>query len=103
MDADDVDGKIDITLSNGIYVDCLNLKPRIQNRIRRMAAFSNPVFYKNQKIGTSNFDTPGGSILEGPSRRIYSDSKRPAGGTYQQAADAGIKYEIKDERQDGGR
>ena len=102
MDAGDVDGKLDITLSNGIYVDCLNLKPRIQNRIRRMAAFSNPVFYKNQKIGTSNFDT---------SRWIYL-GKDYLGGyiqiprglqeeLIQQAAEAGIKYEIKDERQDG--
>jgi superfamily II DNA or RNA helicase len=67
-----------------------------------MAAFSNPVFYKNQKIGTSNFDT---------SRWIYL-GKDHLGGyiqiprglqeeLIQQAADAGIKYEIKDERQDG--
>lgn len=48
----DVDGKMDITLSNGIYVDSTNLKPAMQNKIRRMAAFSNPVFYKNRAIGT---------------------------------------------------
>lgn len=53
----DVDGKMDITLSNGIYVDSTNLKPAMQNKIRRMAAFSNPVFYKNRAIGTSNYDT----------------------------------------------
>ena len=102
LDADDVDGKLDITLSNGLYVDCLNLKPRIQNRIRRMAAFSNPIFYKNQKIGTSNFDT---------SRWIYL-GKDHLGGyiqiprglqeeLLQQASDAGITYEITDERQEG--
>lgn len=54
----DVDGKIHITLSNGIYVDSTNLKASMQNRIRRMAAISNPIFYKNQAIGTSNYDTP---------------------------------------------
>ena len=54
----DVDGKIYITLSNGIYVDNTNLKASIQNKIRRMAAISNPVFYKNRAIGTSNYDTP---------------------------------------------
>lgn len=54
----DVDGKIHITLSNGIYVDNTNLKASMQNRIRRMAAISNPIFYKNQAIGTSNYDTP---------------------------------------------
>lgn len=53
--AEDVDGKLMLTLSNLIYVDVSNLKPRIQNRIRRMAAFANPVFYKNQSMGLSNF------------------------------------------------
>ena len=53
--AEDVDGKLMLTLSNLIYVDASNLKPRIQNRIRRMAAFANPVFYKNQAMGLSNF------------------------------------------------
>ena len=50
----DVDGKIHLTLSNGIYVDSTNLRPALQNRIRRLAAISNPVYYKNQAIGTSN-------------------------------------------------
>ena len=53
----DVDGKLSITLSNGIYIDNTNLKVSIQNKIRRMAAISNPVYYKNQAIGTSNYDT----------------------------------------------
>lgn len=53
----DVDGKLNITLSNGIYIDNTNLKVSIQNKIRRMAAISNPVYYKNQAIGTSNYDT----------------------------------------------
>ena len=50
----DVDGKIHLTLSNGIYVDSTNLRPALQNRIRRLAAISTPVYYKNQAIGTSN-------------------------------------------------
>lgn len=54
----DVEGNVSLTLSNGIYVDSLNLKPRIQNKIRRLAAFGNPVYYRNNAIGTSNFDTP---------------------------------------------
>ncbi len=52
----DVDGSLHITLSNGIYVDTGNIQPRIQNQIRRMAAFRNPVFYKNQAMGLSNFE-----------------------------------------------
>ena len=98
----DVDGKMDITLSNGIYVDSTNLKPAMQNKIRRMAAFSNPVFYKNSAIGTSNYDT---------SRWIYL-GKDYLGGYIQiprglqdeliaNIDKAGIEYTIDDERQQG--
>lgn len=53
---EDVKGQIHLTLSNLIYVDTINMEPRIQNQIRRMAAFSNPVFYKNQAMNLSNFN-----------------------------------------------
>lgn len=33
-------------LADGVYIDALNLKPRLQNQIRCMAAFDNPIFYK---------------------------------------------------------
>lgn len=93
---------MDITLSNGIYVDSTNLKPAMQNKIRRMAAFSNPVFYKNRAIGTSNYDT---------SRWIYL-GKDHLGGYIQiprglqdeliaNIDKAGIEYTIDDERQQG--
>ena len=53
----DVNGKLKMTLSNGIYVDSLNLKAAIQNQIRRLAVIRNPLFYKNQAIGMSNYAT----------------------------------------------
>lgn len=52
---EDVHGTLKITLSNMIYVESGNLQPRIQNQIRRMAAFLNPVFFRNNAIGLSNF------------------------------------------------
>ncbi len=51
----DVDGELQITLADGIYVFAENLAPRIQNRIRELAAFQNPTFFKNQAMGLSNF------------------------------------------------
>lgn len=51
----DVVGKLHIVLGDGIYVDTLNLMPRLQNQIRSMAAFDNPVFYKNKRLGYSNY------------------------------------------------
>ena len=54
---EDVNGKLSLVLSNGIYIDSLNLKAVIQNQIRRLAAIRNPIFYKNIAIGMSNFAT----------------------------------------------
>jgi superfamily II DNA or RNA helicase len=54
----DVNGVLQIVLSDGIYIDKGNLKARIQNTIRRIAAFSNSQFFINLKMGFSNQDTP---------------------------------------------
>lgn len=51
----DVNGVLQITLADGIYISAENLAPRIQNRIRELAAFRNPAFYKNLAMGLSNF------------------------------------------------
>ena len=98
----DVDGKLHITLSNGIYVDNTNLKASIQNRIRRMAAISNPIFYKNQAIGTSNYDTSRWIYLGKDHLRGYIQIPR---GLYDELLErvnqTDINYEIEDERQQG--
>ena len=51
----DVVGKLHMVLSDGVYIDTLNLMPRIQNQIRSLAAFDNPEFYKNKRMGYSNY------------------------------------------------
>jgi len=51
---EDVDGELHLTLANRLYIETANLKPRIQNQLRRMAAIQNPVFYRNQAMGLSN-------------------------------------------------
>ena len=98
----DVDGMLHITLSDGIYIDNTNLRAYMQNKIRRMAAISNPIFYKHQAIGTSNFNT---------SRWIYLGKDYLSGyiqiprGLLDELLDgvkqADIDYEIEDERQGG--
>ena len=47
-----------IVLTDGIYIDTLNLSPRIQNQIRSLVAFDNPIFYKNNRLGYSNWNQP---------------------------------------------
>ena len=98
----DVDGKLHITLSNGIYVDNTNLKASMQNKIRRMAAFSNPVFYKHQIIGTSNYDTPRWIYLGKDHLSGYIQIPRGLqDNLLERARQADVDYEIKDERQRG--
>ena len=55
---EDVNGEMQVILANMTFINSSNLKPRIQNQIRRLAAFSNPAFFRNSAIGFSNFSTP---------------------------------------------
>lgn len=98
---EDADGIMMITLSDGVYVNTVNLQPRIQNQIRRMAAFSNPAFYKNQIMGLSNFDnykyiylgSDEGGFIKVP-RGILENIR-------EECQKAGIAYEIDDKRSEG--
>ena len=53
--SDVVGGTLHIVLDNGVYVDTLNLLPRLQNRIKGMATIDNPEFYANKAMGRSNY------------------------------------------------
>lgn len=53
--SEDVDGAIKLVQSNRLYIASSNLKPRIQNQIRRLAVFANPKFFKNKAMGLSNY------------------------------------------------
>lgn len=98
----DIDGRLSITLSNGIYVDSTNLKPGMQNKIRRMAAISNPVFYKNQAIGTSNYDTSRWIYLGKDHLSGYIQIPRGLQDEFiENIEQADIEYCIDDERQQG--
>ena len=58
LSQEDAVGEMKILLANGIYIFKQNLKPRLQNRLRRMAAYNNPAFFKNLALGYSTFSTP---------------------------------------------
>ncbi len=97
----DVVGKMHIILGDGIYVDTLNLMPRLQNQVRSMAAFDNPVFYKNKRLGYSNYynfsavymgkDTEGYICIP---RSLYDN-------LIASCKEAGIEYEVTDHREKG--
>ena len=99
--ADDIEGKLHIVLADGAYIDALNLKPRLQNQIRCLAAFDNPVFYKNKRMGYSNYynfstvymgvDEDGYiKVPRGLLENIIDECKR-----------AQIQYDIEDHREKG--
>jgi len=97
----DVDGKMSIILSDRIYVDTINLKPLIQNQIRRLAAFRNPKFYKNIAIGLSNFDNSSW-IYMGKDENGYIEIPRGLlEELIQKCEEAGISYSIIDDRNAG--
>ena len=52
---DVIGDELHIVLDDGVYVDALNLLPRIQNQIKSMATIDNPEFYKNLRTGRSNY------------------------------------------------
>lgn len=99
--SEDAKGAIKIILADGIYIDKRNLKPRLQNAIRRLAAYSNPQFYQNLALGFSTRETPRivydgydeGDYIVLP-RGCFEELKR-------HLSDAEIPYDIVDKRQEG--
>ena len=97
----DVVGELHMVLSNGVYVDALNLMPRIQNQIRSLAAFDNPEYYKNKRLGYSNYYNFSAVYL---GKDIDGYIRVPRGlreRITEECAKAGIQVEISDQRETG--
>ena len=55
---EDVNSAIEIVIADKVYINTKNMKPRMQNALRRLAAFSNPDFYKKAAMGLSTKGIP---------------------------------------------
>lgn len=98
---EDVEGLLKMTLANVIYIETANLKPRLQNQIRELAACSNPVFYRNQAIGLSNF-AHSRYIYLGKDENGYIEIPRGLQEELSKKCDeASIEYCIEDKRSAG--
>lgn len=98
---EDAAHNISITYANGIYIDTNGLKPRLQNQLRRLAAFSNPAFYRNRALGFSTHNIPRIVFCGGD---IGHYIHLPRGCTEKLLTgldNAGISYTVTDERQTG--
>ena len=60
LSASDIGESVQIVLSDGVYVRKENMKPRMQNRIRRLALYKNPEYFKAKKRNAeiSNLKNP---------------------------------------------
>lgn len=101
INSTDAECGVEVVLKDGIYVSKDGLSPRLQNAIRRMAAYKNPEFYKKLGLGFSTLNIP---------RIVYCgyDTDRhialPRGcdiGLKELLFNAGIDCRVKDERQSG--
>ena len=98
---DDVSGELLITISDKVYIDIENIKPRMQNMLRRMAAFSNPEFYEKMKMGFSTQGIPR-IVYCGYDEQEYICLPRAIREPLlQQLNETGIPYQIKDIRNAG--
>ena len=97
----DVNGTLSIVLADGVYIDTLNINPRLQNQIRCMATIDNPIFFKNKKLGYSNYYNFS-SIYLGVDENGYIKIPRGLLEKLIQACDeARINYNIDDQRERG--
>ena len=97
----DVVGKLHMVLGNGVYIDTLNLMPRIQNQVRSLAAFDNPEFYKNKRLGYSNYYNFSAVYL---GKDIDGYIQIPRGlreNIIQECEKAGISVDVSDQRETG--
>ena len=97
----DVVGKMHIVLGDGVYVDTLNLMPRLQNQIRSMAAFDNPVFYKNKSLGYSNYYNFSAVYMGKDTEGYICVPRGLRDSLIILCKEAGIEYEIIDHREKG--
>lgn len=97
----DVTGIMHIVIADGVYIDCLNLTPRLQNQVRALAAFDNPVYYKNKNLGLSNYYNFS-SVYLGKDINGYIKIPRGLRETFiDKCKQAGIQFDISDERETG--
>ena len=99
--AADVTGTLHIVLADGIYVDALNLAPRLQNQIRCLATIDNPEFYRRKRTGRSNYYYLS-TIYLGRDTEGYIQLPRGLLETLtEKCREAGIPYDIEDHRTTG--
>ncbi|MCD7808956.1 MAG: DEAD/DEAH box helicase family protein [Erysipelotrichaceae bacterium] len=58
FDSSDVDGIMEITYANQLFIDMKNVQPRLLNQMKRLASYPNSEFYIMQNMGKNVFGIP---------------------------------------------
>jgi superfamily II DNA or RNA helicase len=90
--------KVRIVLGNLIYVEKQDLPSHLLNRIKRLAAFQNPEFYKKQNLRLSTFRTPRVICCAEEFSKHLAIPRGCLAELKELLGSAGIKLEVVDER-----
>lgn len=103
FDKDDISGAMHITFADGLYIDTKNMKPKMANQVRRMAAFKNTQYYKQCSQSKNEWYYNYHRIID-----VHTEGKdyiKIPRGLHEQLIhyleDSNIDYEINDQRVDG--
>ena len=98
---EDAEGALRLTLANRLYIETANLKPRLQNQLRRLAAIQNPLFYRNRAMGLSNFSNARYLYLGEDDGGFLCIPRGLLDGLSERCEEAGIPVHIEDQRAGG--
>lgn len=98
---EDATGSLCLTLANRLYIETTNLKPRLQNQLRRMAAIQNPLFYRNRAMGLSNFANARYLYMGEDDGGFLSIPRGLLDGVLERCKEADIPVKIEDQRASG--
>ena len=101
LDSIDFPKDLEITLANGIYIPKHGLSQRALNRIKRLAAFINPEFFKKQAMRFSTWDTPRIISCHQEHEQYLQIPRGCQDALEQLLKDASATWKIVDERQSG--
>ena len=97
----DFEGEIQIILADKVYIDKTGMNRSLRNKIRRLAAYGNPEYFKKQAMGLSTFSIPR-IIYSGDDIGDYIAIPRGCLQTLCEKLDsAGIAYIVEDKRNNG--
>lgn len=97
----DVVAPLKLVYGNQLFVDKTALKPRLQNQIRRLAAYANPEFYKNQALGFSTHALPRIVSCSHEYEQYIGLPRGCSENLLQKLDEVGIHFDIQDERNQG--